>query len=191
MIYSEASQQFPHVVYTIKWVEAVSQSVERIFQVHSAHTDTDRLSQLSVFFHSLSTSSEKNCGRWFKVAAGRRRRLAPRDESPMTSYMSVCFLLLCMEEKRSQRATSRLRVGRVGRSGSPSDHSPTRNSPACAYHMLFFMRECVINLFAAAESKHARRDVIQRVNCEYLIKKTAVNERREIRSDFRIDVQIG
>jgi hypothetical protein len=37
--------------------------------------------------------------------------------------------------------------------------------------MLFFMRECVINLFAAAESKHARRNVIQRVNCEYLLKK--------------------
>jgi len=50
--------------------------------------------------------------------------------------------------------------------------------------MLFFMRECLINLFAAAESKHARRNVIQRVNCEYLLIKTAANERREIRSNL-------
>jgi hypothetical protein len=50
--------------------------------------------------------------------------------------------------------------------------------------MLFFMRECLINLFAAAESKHARGNVIQRVNCEYLLIKTAANERREIRSNL-------
>lgn len=104
--------------------------------MHSAHTDRRRtLHTESVFFFTLSSSFEKNCGRWFKVGACRPPRAEMSSCARMTSLtasaaVSVCFLL----SARRARCRKTLAAGYVTPAVGRVCLTTARNSPK---HILF------------------------------------------------------